>query len=130
VSVSIVHCKKYPYDVYIGRGSKWGNPFVISSTKTRQQVVDEYRVWIMTQPELLNSLHELYNKRLGCWCKQKPDDDILCHGDVLKELVEKHVQMYEDHGLSQDYFCKICGNLVDRSASCGRIYCSNGHNLV
>lgn len=23
----VVHCKKEPYDVYIGRPSKWGNPF-------------------------------------------------------------------------------------------------------
>ena len=23
----VVHCKKEPYDVYIGRPSKWGNPY-------------------------------------------------------------------------------------------------------
>ena len=27
VSGSVVHCKKAPYEVYIGRPSKWGNPF-------------------------------------------------------------------------------------------------------
>lgn len=27
--MKVVHCKKEPYDVYIGRGSKWENPFVI-----------------------------------------------------------------------------------------------------
>jgi hypothetical protein len=26
----VVHCKKEKYDIYIGRPSKWGNPFVIS----------------------------------------------------------------------------------------------------
>jgi len=25
-STRVVHCKKEPYDVYIGRPSKWGNP--------------------------------------------------------------------------------------------------------
>jgi len=25
--IRVVHCKREPYDVYIGRGSKWGNPF-------------------------------------------------------------------------------------------------------
>lgn len=27
LSRMVVHCKREPYDVYIGRGSKWGNPF-------------------------------------------------------------------------------------------------------
>jgi len=29
MSSLVVHCKKSPYDVYIGRPSKWGNPFEI-----------------------------------------------------------------------------------------------------
>ena len=32
--------------------------------------------------ELINDLHELDGKILGCWCKPKP-----CHGDVIAELV-------------------------------------------
>lgn len=79
----VVHCKKEPYDVYIGRPSKWGNPFVIGKDGTRQEVVRKYREWILTQPQLLNDLHELKGKTLGCWCSPK-----LCHGDVLLELLE------------------------------------------
>lgn len=71
------------FDVYIGRGSKWGNPFVIGKDGTREEVIEKYREWILTRADLLNSLHELRGKTLGCSCKPKP-----CHGDVLAELVE------------------------------------------
>ena len=80
----VVHCKKDTYDVYIGRGGKWGNPFVIGKDGTRSEVIEKYRLWIKTQPDLMNSLHELRGKVLGCWCA--PD---ACHGDVLMELINK-----------------------------------------
>ena len=44
----------------------------------------------------------MWHKTLGCWCYNLP-----CHGDVLKELVEKHVKVKLD-GISQDLFCIIC----------------------
>jgi hypothetical protein len=81
--LKVVHCKKESYDVYIGRGSKWGNPFKIGKDGTREAVVDKYRSWLGFQPELMNALHELRGKVLGCWCKPKP-----CHGDVLVEIIE------------------------------------------
>jgi hypothetical protein len=81
---------KVPYDIYIGRGSKWGNPFShMDGTKakykveTRGEAIEKYREWIMQQPELLNSLHELKGKTLCCFCKPKP-----CHGDILAELAD------------------------------------------
>ena len=79
----IVHCKKEPYDVYIGRPSKWGNPFTIGKDGTREEVIEKYRQWIKTQHHLMNSLNELKGKTLGCWCTPKP-----CHGEVLIELIE------------------------------------------
>ena len=90
----VVHCKKSKYDVYIGRPSKWGNPFThINDGKTmakfvvgsRNEAIERYREWI-TEGEgkpLLNDLNELKGKKLGCWCKPKS-----CHGDVLVELVK------------------------------------------
>jgi hypothetical protein len=83
MSIKIVHNKKHPYDIYIGRGSKWGNPFIIGKDGTREEVIESYREWIQTKPELLSSLNELKNKTLGCWCAPKG-----CHGDILKELAE------------------------------------------
>ena len=65
----IVHCKKDPYDVYIGRGSKWGNPFKIGRDGTRGDVIVKYREWILNNTELLEDLYELDGKVLGCWCK-------------------------------------------------------------
>jgi hypothetical protein len=39
----VVHCKREPYDVYIGRPSKWGNPFQIGRDGTRDEVIAKYR---------------------------------------------------------------------------------------
>lgn len=77
----IVHCRKSPYDVYIGRPSKWGNPFEIGPDGTRDEVISKYRNWIKQQPGLMSDLHELEGKTLGCWCSPKS-----CHGEVLFEL--------------------------------------------
>lgn len=78
--VNIKYDKKY--DVYIGRGSKWGNPFIIGKDGTRSDVIKKYNKWIQNQPHLMNSLHELDNKILGCYCKPKA-----CHGDILLKLI-------------------------------------------
>lgn len=85
----VVNKKEADYDVYIGRGSKWGNPFshldgttAAHKVASRDEAVDRYEEWLMTQPELLASLHELQGKTLGCFCKPAR-----CHGDVLARLV-------------------------------------------
>lgn len=80
----VVNCNTEFYDVYIGRPSKWGNPFKIGPDGSRKEVIEKYRKYILNNDDLLNSLHELENKILGCWCKPKA-----CHGDVLVELVNK-----------------------------------------
>ena len=77
----VVHCKRAPHDVYIGRPSKWGNPFVIGRDGTRDDVIARYEAWLLEQPELIAALPELAGKTLGCWCAPKA-----CHGDVLARL--------------------------------------------
>jgi hypothetical protein len=77
----VVHCKRSSYDVYIGRPSKWGNPFAIGRDGTREQVIERYQRWLGLQPQLLEQLGELEGKTLGCWCAPRP-----CHGDVLARL--------------------------------------------
>ena len=89
----VVHCKKERYDIYIGRPSKWGNPFTFKPgitkaryvVQTRKEAIDAYREWITSGDgkHLLKDLQELKDKVLGCWCK--PDS---CHGDVLIELLK------------------------------------------
>lgn len=82
--MKVVHGRKESYDVLIARPSKWGNPF---TKGTRCDRIKKYENWIITQKHLMDTLHELEGKVLGCWCKPKA-----CHGDVLIRLVEKHVQ--------------------------------------
>lgn len=82
--ILVVHCKKEPFDVYIGRPSKWGNPFKLRASdglKERRMVLSAYEYWLKGQPELLVALPELKGKVLGCWCKPKG-----CHGDLLARL--------------------------------------------
>ncbi len=81
--MKVVHCKRQPYDIYIGRPSKWGNPFVIGKDGNRDEVIAKYAEWIKTQPELMAALPELKDKILGCWCRPYK-----CHGDVLAKLAE------------------------------------------
>jgi len=81
---TVVHCKRSPFDVYIGRPSKWGNKFNIGEDGTRAEVIEKHRQWILTQPELMASLEELKDKTLGCWCYPKA-----CHGDTLAQMVNE-----------------------------------------
>lgn len=78
----VVHCKKEPYDIYIGRPSVWGNPFKIGKDGNREEVITKYKEWVNNQPNLLDKIHTLEGKTLGCWCSPKP-----CHGDVLIDLI-------------------------------------------
>ncbi len=65
--------------VYIGRPSKWGNPFVLRKESDRELILKQYREWILTQPELMQQAREeLAGKDLVCFCAPK-----LCHGDIL-----------------------------------------------
>lgn len=75
--------------VYIGRPTKWGNPFShLDNTKaefkvnSREEAVERYREYIVNNPKLLADLYELKDKDLICWCAPKK-----CHGDILKELI-------------------------------------------
>lgn len=68
--------------VYIGRPSKWGNPFVIGKDGDRDEVIAKYRAWLMSQPDLIaQARKELAGKDLVCFCAPKA-----CHGDVLLEV--------------------------------------------
>ena len=80
----VVHCKKEPYDVYIGRPSKWGNPYVIGRDGTREEVLQKYEEHVRSSKILMRALPSLDGKVLGCWCYPKP-----CHGDVLIKILEE-----------------------------------------
>lgn len=78
----VVNKKDWSGDgVYVGRPSKWGNPFAIGADGTRARVVEKYRLWIQERPDLLDDLHELRGKNLICWCAP-----FACHAEILMEL--------------------------------------------
>lgn len=89
----IVNINQEDYDVFIGRGSKWGNPFTHINDKptladtvveTREEAIERYREYILSNQDLIDSLDELEGKVLGCYCKPKS-----CHGDIILELLTK-----------------------------------------
>ncbi len=84
----VVNLNKESYDVFIGRGSMWGNPFKIGKDGTRSEVIEKYRDWITNSMDeearkIRSLVHTLRGKTLGCYCKPKA-----CHGDILMDMAE------------------------------------------
>jgi hypothetical protein len=71
-------------DVFIGRPSKWGNPFRSGRDGSLQLVLAKYKLYVRRSKTLMAALSELRGKRLGCFCAPRP-----CHGDMLIELIEE-----------------------------------------
>jgi Domain of unknown function (DUF4326) len=71
--------------VYIGRPSKWGNPFVIGPDGTRDDVVRKYEEYLMLNPKLMEEAkQELKGKDLVCFCAP-----LSCHGDILSRIANE-----------------------------------------
>jgi hypothetical protein len=77
--------------VYVGRPSRWGNPFHIVSScdgsTTRAEAVRNYRGHLLSSSAVMPSavaayLEPLRGKDLACWCPLSEP----CHADVLLEL--------------------------------------------
>lgn len=64
-----------PNSVYIGRPSKWGNPFPITAVTTREKAIEKYIEYYRRSG--LNA-KELKGKNLVCFCAP-----LACHGDFL-----------------------------------------------
>ena len=72
---------------YIGRGSAWGNPYVIGKDGDRAEVIEKYRVhaynkWVHDMRYEVDWLEPLRGKDLVCFCAPQA-----CHGDVLLEMI-------------------------------------------
>ena len=83
------------YDVYIGRGTPWGNPFAISHDDgpDRDEVIEKYREFFNKKIESDNSFRSgilaMKGLRLACFCKPAP-----CHGDVISGYLDSLPDMY------------------------------------
>lgn len=83
--------------VYVGRGSRWGNPWVVGKVTiltgkrageriTAKDAVRMFRntvnATLARTPEFKTDLESLRGKNLACWCPL----DLPCHADALLEL--------------------------------------------
>jgi hypothetical protein len=90
----VVHIKRDPYDLYIGRGSIWGNPFKIGPDDHRNEVLAKHKEYLLRGEgrHLLGRIGELDGKTLGCFCSPPGGltvhDKTHCHGQLLLQLVE------------------------------------------
>jgi hypothetical protein len=78
---------KMPKDaVYVGRPTKYGNPYRMEIDGSREEVVAKYQVWLAEKlEENPNFLDPLKGKDLACWCPlNKP-----CHADVILEYLKR-----------------------------------------
>lgn len=68
--------------IYIGRGSRWGNPYRIGQDGDRYEVIAKYRLHLWEQVKAgevtTEDLAALHDRDLVCYCAPAP-----CHGDVL-----------------------------------------------
>lgn len=84
--------------VYIGRPSRYGNPFVMGRDGDRVAVVARYERYLLEHPDLLAAARrELRGRDLTCWCAPQP-----CHGDVLLRLVNQPMHPYADYPTSNE----------------------------
>lgn len=67
-------------NIYCGRGSMWGNPFVLGTDGDRDEVCDRFEKEIL--PDL--DLTQLRGMNLVCFCAP-----LRCHCDALLEKANK-----------------------------------------
>lgn len=87
--------------VYVGRGSKWGNPYRVSDAdiEDHDHAVEMFRDMLNSDieidyPDYSDMLRELRGKNLACWCPltDQHGDYVPCHADVLLELANREVK--------------------------------------
>ncbi len=84
---TVVNKRNSEYDVYIGRGSIFGNMYEIGVYGTRKECIAKYRSWFYAAldcPEFKEEIEKLKGLRLGCYCKP-----LACHGDIIVEYLER-----------------------------------------
>ena len=109
--VKFIKDPKEPNDVYIGRGSKWGNPFIIGKDGDRELVISKYAKYLVSKPELMRDIKSLKDKNLVCFCSPSKVTDthkvVIVSGtakgaDKLGELYAKN-KSYPVHPFPADW---------------------------
>jgi len=77
--------KKNPNAVYVGRPTKWGNPFTVKEYGLTM-CLDRYTIWLTQKlfqdPSFLDPLK---GKDLVCFCPL----DQPCHADIITEFLSQ-----------------------------------------
>lgn len=76
--------KMPPNTVYVGRGSKWGNPYRVGTCliADRQAATQAFAANLPLGK--ISGIDELRGKNLACWCPlPKPGEVDWCHAAVL-----------------------------------------------
>lgn len=86
----LVNGKKHDVEQWVGRRSKWGNPFKAvehGGKYRREEAVDLYKGWFLGHVERGDwNVEQLRGTVLGCYCLPK-----LCHGIIiLNHLAEAY----------------------------------------
>lgn len=82
--------------VYVGRPTRWGNPFQVGESyprgplhrggvvtvRDRAHAVDLYKAWLFHQQRAADLIPELHGKDLACWCPL----DQPCHAEFLLDI--------------------------------------------
>ncbi len=76
--------------VYVGRPSKFGNPFTIGRDGSREEVIQKFEAWLFVADEnssppmliTIDDLHSLRGKDLVCWCAPEA-----CHAQILMKYI-------------------------------------------
>jgi hypothetical protein len=130
----VVHCKKSPYDVYIGRPSKWENPYSFQPSsiakfhvETREESVKKFEEYFFANKKLLEDCkRELKNKILGCYCFPETP----CHGDILAKYANQETNMKDTLYITPELITK-CWKFAEASVQSSRDkYASRGQNNV
>ena len=83
--VHILNARKQEGGTYVGRGrgSKWGNPFKVTTGRfARQRACAQFKQYIKSKPALIErAKRELGGKDLVCWCSP-----LQCHAETLADL--------------------------------------------
>jgi len=77
--------KMPPNTVYVGRPTKWGNPFTGKDAVLKYQYAYIRTLLFLSESTMKRITKELRGKDLACWCPlDKP-----CHADILLEIANK-----------------------------------------
>jgi len=97
------------YDVYVGRPTKWGNPFREGVDGTRREVITKYAAYVLQHDALCRALPELRGKMLACSCRPKE-----CHADVLATLANSTTEGWRARsGWEPSWWCDVGRGVAD-----------------